>query len=157
MVTFPRARTSISSPGAVHSWGAPFFAKLEKISKITSQSHRKCFPKLTKLLSKMNPKRCRHDAEQIIRTHVKLCEMEPAWERKSIKNQKSIVLKTVACFDIVFKRSFSIFSNLGFILGVSGASNTAKFKKKHSKSVPDAFWRLLRVFNQTYRIFWMDF
>ena len=56
LIAFPGARPSISLLFTMNSWGAPFFAKSEKVAKMTSQSEPKCLPKCLQKPSKIDPK-----------------------------------------------------------------------------------------------------
>ena len=56
LIAFPGARPSISLLFTMNSWGAPFFAKSEKVSKMSSQSYEK-FPKYLQKPLKIDKKR----------------------------------------------------------------------------------------------------
>ena len=56
LIAFPGARPSISLLFTMNSWGAPFFAKSEKVAKMTSQSEPKCLPKCLQKPSKIDQK-----------------------------------------------------------------------------------------------------
>ena len=56
LVAFPGARPSIWLLFTMNSWGAPFFAKSEKVSKMSSQSQPKWLPKRFQKPSKIDQK-----------------------------------------------------------------------------------------------------